>query len=268
MGALWWDADDCAKGGLGGGSSAIMITMPITYWIFVLLTVALLSFIGYGTYTTARLLRTWQPDYNLLLLPAETWLRLALIGLCLALGLLSGVSPQELGWVSTAWPTHVGWGIGWGSGLALFFYVTTRWVVGRGNGRFYSTVIIKAITPRNQRELGLVLLAMGPVVLLEELLFRSLLIGGLRPILPLPLLLIGWSVLFGLLHQPQGIWGMIGAGFAGLILGYLFMASGTLVLPVVTHYITNIVQVIQAMRAGYGVSPHGADTLPGAEEKW
>lgn len=252
--------------------------MAITYWIFVCLTCALVGFIGYGTYMTARLLRTWQPAENLLLLPAETWLRLALIGLCLALGLLSGLSRQELGWVGADWPAHVGWGIVWGSGLAFFFYLTTRWLIGHGAGRFYSTVIIKAITPRNRRELGLVLLAMGPVVLLEELLFRSLLIGGLRPLLPLPVLLIGWSVLFGLLHQPQGSWGMIGAGFAGLLLSYLFVASGTLVLPVVAHYLTNSVQVIQAMRLGYGAPPpnqldqraldQGADTLSGVEEKW
>jgi len=256
--------------------------MAITYWIFVGLTCAFVAFIGYGTYMTARLLRTWQPDYNLLLLPAENWLRLGLIGLCLALGLLSGLSRQELGWVTTDWPTHVGWGAVWGSGLALFFYLTTHWLIGHGDGRFYSTVIIKAITPRNRRELGLVLLAMGPVVLLEELLFRSLLIGGLRPLLPLPVLVIGWSILFGLLHQPQGSWGMIGAGLAGLLLSYLFVASGTVVLPVVAHYLTNSIQLLQAMRLGYGAAApralaplgltprgvgQGADTLPGVEEK-
>ena len=89
---------------------------------------------------------------------------------------------------------------------------------------------------------------MAPVVLVEELLFRSLLIGGFALLLPLPLLLIGWSVLFGLLHAPQGLWGMLGAGLGGLLLGILFVVQGSILLPIVAHYVTNCVQVIQAMR--------------------
>lgn len=226
--------------------------MTLNYWLFVLLLMALVGFISYGTYTTARLLRHWQPDRNLLLLPAENGVRLLLIGLCGGLGWLSGLTPQQLGWTTVGWPAQVGWGISWGSGLALFFYFTTRRLVHQGGDRFYSTVIIKAITPHNRRELLLVLLAMGPVVLMEELLFRSLLIAGLLPILPLPLLLIGWSLFFGFLHQPQGWWGMIGAGLAGLVLGYLFVQAGSLILPLVAHYVTNLVQVVQAMRLGDG----------------
>lgn len=226
--------------------------MTTNYGLFVLLTLSLLGFIGYSTYQTARLLRTWQPDRNLLLMPAENLVRLVLIALCVALGLLSGLRAAQLGWVTTNWLGQSGWGLLWGSGLALFFYLTTSRLTSRlpnsGRGRFYSTVIIKAITPTNRRELLLVLLAMAPVVLLEELLFRSLLIGGLAPLFPLPLLLIGWSVIFGLLHQPQGWWGMVGAGLAGLLLGYLFVQTGTLVVPLVAHYVTNIVQVVLAMR--------------------
>ena len=67
-------------------------------------------------------------------------------------------------------------------------------------------------------------------------------------LLPLPLLLIGWSVLFGLLHAPQGLWGMLGAGLGGLLLGILFVVQGSILLPIVAHYVTNCVQVIQAMR--------------------
>ncbi len=230
--------------------------MTTNYWLFVLLTLSLLGFIGYSTYQTARLLRTWQPDRNLLLLPAENLVRLLLIALCGGLGLLSGLPAAQLGWVTTNWLSQSGWGLLWGSGLALFFYLTTSRftscltnpLTNPGRGRFYSTVIIKAITPTTRRELLLVLLAMGPVVLMEELLFRSLLIGGLAPLLPLPLLLIGWSVIFGLLHQPQGWWGMVGAGLAGLLLGWLFVEAETLVVPLVAHYVTNIVQVVFAMR--------------------
>lgn len=222
--------------------------MSINFWLFVILTFGLVAFLSYGTYATARLLQTWQPDRNLLLLPAENLLRLVLIALCLILGYLSGAPLAQLGWVFPAIGHQLLWGAVWGSGLAFFFYGSTKWLVRATGQRFYSSVVIQSITPRNRRELLLVLLVMAPVVLVEELLFRSLLIGGFALLLPLPLLLIGWSVLFGLLHAPQGVWGMLGAGLGGLLLGILFVVQGSILLPIVAHYVTNCVQVIQAMR--------------------
>lgn len=225
--------------------------MTISFWLFIFLTLALVAFIGYGTYATARLLRTWQPERNLLLLPAENLLRLVLIGVCLILGMLSGLPPGRLGWSFAQVGQQLLWGVVWGAALALLFYGSTQWIVRSTGQRFYSSVVIQAITPRNMRELVLVLLAMAPVVLLEELLFRSLLIGGFAHLAPLPLLIIGWSVIFGLLHSPQGAWGMVGAGIGGLVLSLLFVMQGSLLLPLVAHYVTNMVQVIQAMRLGY-----------------
>jgi len=225
--------------------------MTINFWLFTLLTLALVAFIGYGTYTTARLLRTWRPDRNLLLLPAENLLRLVLIGVCLILGMLSGLPPSQLGWSFAQVGQQLWWGVVWGAVLAIFFYGSTQWLVRSTGQRFYSSVVIQAITPKDAREFVLVLVAMAPVVLLEELLFRSLLIGGLAPVVPLPLLIVGWSVIFGLLHSPQGVWGMVGAGLGGLLLSLLFVMQGSLLLPLVAHYVTNMVQVIQAMRLRY-----------------
>lgn len=225
--------------------------MTINFWIFTLLALALVAFIGYGTYATARLLRTWRPDRNLLLLPAENLLRLVLIGVCIILGYLSGLPPTELGWRFPQVGQQLLWGVVWGVMLALFFYGSTQWLVRSTGQRFYSSVVIQAITPKDARELLLVLLAMAPVVLLEELLFRSLLIGGFAHLVSLPLLVIGWSVIFGLLHSPQGPWGMVGAGMGGLLLSLLFVMEGSLLLPLVAHYVTNALQVIQAMRLRY-----------------
>ena len=222
--------------------------MPTIFWIFVLLTFLLVAAISYGTYATARLLRSWQPDHNLLLSPAENLIRLLFLAFCLVLGVVSGLSPAQLGWVFPAVGSQLLWGVLWGTGLALFFYLSTKWLVARTGQQFYSSAVIQAITPHSAKELGLVLVAMVPVVLLEELLFRSLLIGGLSPLLPTPWLVVGWSVLFGLLHAPQGLWGMIGAGAAGLLLGLLFVSQGSLLLPIVAHYVTNSLQIIQAMR--------------------
>jgi len=75
-----------------------------------------------------------------------------------------------------------------------------------------------------------------------------LLLGGLAPILPAPVLMVASALLFGWLHLPQGVWGVMGATLAGLLFGWLFITQGSLLAPLVAHYIANAVQVIQAMR--------------------
>jgi membrane protease YdiL (CAAX protease family) len=222
--------------------------MTLRYWIFVCGVLALTGLIGYNTYTSARLLRRWRPDRNLLLLPTENLLRLVLIVLCVGLGALSGLDGHQLGWVLPQASAPIVWGFVWGCVLAIFFYASTRWVIQHTGDRFYSPIIVQAIVPRQPRELWLVCLVMTSVVLLEELLFRSLLLGGLAPILTTPSLIIGWGLLFGLLHSPQGLWGIAGATLAGIILGWLFVQQGTLLTPLIAHYIANVVQVAMAMR--------------------
>src|ERR1043165_532554 len=103
--------------------------MPTRYWLFVSLMLRLVSIVSYGVYTTNRLLRTWQPDRNLLLLPGENLLRLVLVGFCLLLGFISGLSRTQLGWVFERVSHQVLIGCLWGGGLALFFYGTTQWVM-------------------------------------------------------------------------------------------------------------------------------------------
>jgi membrane protease YdiL (CAAX protease family) len=222
--------------------------MTLRYWLFVAGSLWLAAVIGYNTYQAGKLLRHWRPTGNLLLLPAENLLRLALIFVCVALGWLSGLDYAQLGWV---WPADASawlWGALWGVLLALFFAGSTLWIVRRTGQRFYSPVVVQAIVPHDRRQLLLVALAMGPVVLLEELLFRSLLLGGLASLAPVPLLVIGWSVVFGLLHSPQGRWGIVGAGLGGALLSWLFLHYGALATPLVAHYITNMMQVWQAMK--------------------
>jgi hypothetical protein len=222
--------------------------MTPLYWLFVILVLAMTAFLGYGTFATARLLRTWQPEGNLLLMPGENVLRLGMVALCVGLGWLSGLPLAELGWTAPGAAGQVLWGVGIGGAVAGFFIVTTRWLVQRTGMRFYSDQVIGLIVPKSGRELLLVGLALMPVVVLEELLFRSLLLGGLSPILPVAWLLVGFGVIFGLLHSPQGAWGMVGAGLAGILFGLLFLWQGSLLLPIVAHYVANFVQIAVAMQ--------------------
>lgn len=224
--------------------------MPPRYWLFVTLTLALTAVVSLATYRSSRLLQHWKPDRNLLLLLSENAIRIVLIALCLVLGWLSGLPAETLGWSFAGWRSDLLQGLLWGVGMAAAFYLATKWIVVRSGERHYSRVVVEAMLPRDNRELAWTVLAMVGVVVTEELLFRSLLLGGLQPILPAPILVMTTSVVFGVLHLPQKSWGVVGATAAGALLGVLFLVSGSILAPIVAHYVTNLVQIVQAMRTG------------------
>ena len=224
--------------------------MPNTYWLFVLITLLLTGFVSYTTVRSARLLDHWPPDLNPLLIPGETLIRLLLIVVCIGLGYLSGRPPAQLGWRFDHALRDALWGVVGGLAAAGLIIVLTRLVVARTGHRFYRTTLLRLIVPRTGRQVGWVLLALVPVVLVEELLFRSLLIGGLAPIVPATWLVLLVGIGFGTLHSPQGLWGMAGAAAAGVALGWALLATGSLVMPVVAHYVANGAQLIIAYRLG------------------
>jgi membrane protease YdiL (CAAX protease family) len=50
------------------------------------------------------------------------------------------------------------------------------------------------------------------------------------------------------MHQPQGLLGMLVAGFLNILLSLLFIWSGELLLPLTAHYVINLLQVAVAYR--------------------
>lgn len=225
--------------------------MPLAYFTFVALTLILVGFVGYGTYRTAKLLPYWPPDQNPLLHPAETVLRFFLILICIGLGLLSGQTWTTLGWQLPAHTlAQIGWGALWGGILAAIYIVTTRWIMAQGGARYYTPTVVRVIMPRSRRQLGAIAVAMVSIVLLEELLFRSLLLGGLTPLLPNWTLLAAGGLIFGLMHSPQGWWGMLAIAIGGVILGLMFFAAQSLLIPAVAHYVVNMAQISYAYWRG------------------
>jgi hypothetical protein len=97
--------------------------------------------------------------------------------------------------------------------------------------------------------LGLLLVALVPMWLLaafgEELAFRGYLMSRLagigrntRGAWLVSLLLV--SVYFGWGHESQGLTGMLQEGFAGLLLGLLYLGCGrNLSVPIVAHGVSN-----------------------------
>ncbi len=203
---------------------------------------ALLGLVCWLTYASAQLLQRWEPDCNLLLAPVENLARLAIIALCLLVGLASGVPAARLGWASRNLWLDMALGLGFG----LIVQVAVNWLTWRAVDAFgkdiYSPLVMKAILPCNPREQILVPLALLPAALLEELLFRSLLLGGFSLFAPPLLLAAVFSLLFGLMHAPQGRLGIIVTAVVGFLLSLLFLWRWSLLPPMVAHYAINRLQ--------------------------
>lgn len=220
------------------------------FWLnFTRVVVILLTLLlAWVTYRSHLLLKEFQPPFNLLLSPAELAARLLLVGLCLGLAWLSGLPAEQLG-LTSAQPFQT---IGLGLALGLFSMVAINglmhWAIHRFGRNIYSPLVIRNILPRRPLEWLWIALAFVPAVAMEELLFRTLWLGLFQGLVPLLVLVLGTSLLFGLMHQPQGVLGMLVAGGLNILLSLLFIGSGELLLPLTSHYTINVLQVVAASR--------------------
>lgn len=216
--------------------------------LFLVGTLLVVTLMAWATYRTASFLRQFQPSFNLLLMPAENVLRLGLIVICIWLGWASGMTPAQFGWTVSQPGRDLILGTAVGIGVAMVLPPLTRQLVGRFGKSIYSPLVVRAIVPRNQREWVLVPLALVSSVLLEELLFRSLLLGGMSVIAPPILLSLFWSVLFGAMHLPQGAFGAVAAASLGIVLSAMFLLTQSLLAPFVAHYAIDLLQLVAASR--------------------
>lgn len=216
------------------------------YPLFVLGALGITIALAWATYQSGRLLRSVPITENLLLAPVENVVKAVLVLICIGLGFVSGVAYAQLGWTFDNALRDIGLGIVVGM-LSQFLVNTLTLLAIRKWGKdIYSPVVMKNIMPRNRIEWLLVPAAMFVAVVLEEVLFRSLLIGGLSATVPLPILLVGFAAIFGLMHSPQGTLGVIFTGAMGLWLSLLFVWSGGLLLPLTAHYVINLLQLVKA----------------------
>jgi membrane protease YdiL (CAAX protease family) len=183
---------------------------------------------------------------NLLLAPVENAVKGALVLACIGLGLLSGAPPEALGWTLQNGWRDIGLGIIIGLATQLTANQITLFAIDRWGKEIYSPVVMKNILPRTRSQWFLVPAALFLAVVLEELLFRSLLLGALGQAFPIPLLVVIFSIVFGLMHSPQGTFGILMTGLLGFWLSLLFVWSGSLILPLVAHYTINFLQLIKA----------------------
>ncbi|MGC8780633.1 MAG: CPBP family intramembrane glutamic endopeptidase [Anaerolineae bacterium] len=224
--------------------------MPVA-WLFVGALTLVMGLVAFATYRSGRLLREgWLPPANPLLSPADNLVRLGLILICIALGYAWGPGSQALGWGATALGRDLGLGAAAGLLISGLICGVEQILLRCRVADLYDDRVMRSILPANRREWIGVVVALLPAALLEELLFRSLPLGGLsRSIAPWTLM---WplALLFGLLHWPQGIWGVFGTTMVALALSALFLISGSLWTTLAAHYLINLLQLLIATQRG------------------
>ena len=216
------------------------------YPLFVFGSLGLTVALAWATYQSGRLLRSVPVRENLLLAPVENMVKAALVLICIGLGLLSGASASRLGWsIDNGW-RDIGMGLILGLLTQLIANGVTMWAIKTWGKDIYSPVVMRNIMPRTRPEWLLVPAALLLAVVLEELLFRSLLVGALSEAVPVVVLVIVTSFIFGLMHSPQGALGVVMTGAMGLWLTMLFIWSGGLLLPLTTHFVINFLPAPQS----------------------
>jgi uncharacterized protein len=167
--------------------------------------------------------------------------------LAVGLGRVLGMSP--LAQLQPGWRYFL-----WGVLATPPLLLALVWVLQRPVGRLRRLVdfvvgeLGPALVGRSAAELALLA---GLAGLGEELLFRGVVQAGLARLVPVPLALLSASVLFGLAHFATSTYAVV-AGLMGLYLGGLFLVQGSLVAPIVTHALYDLVAlllVVQRYRA-------------------
>lgn len=212
-----------------------------------------MALIAISTVHTSQVLRSWTPSFNLLLSLPENALRLALVAACIAWGAWVGPGASPLGWRTTYWLQDTVLGAGAGVTLAGVLALVGKGVERRWGEAVFDAKILRCILPASRGEWPGVLLALLPAAALEELIFRSLPLGGAAATggRALPYFLL-WplALLFGALHWPQGGWGVAGTTLAGIALSLLFLLTGGIWAPLAAHYVMNVTQVCTARWMG------------------
>ena len=99
--------------------------------------------------------------------------------------------------------------------------------------------------PQDDRDLRSFFALSVTAGVVEELLYRGFVLWVLAQWMPLWAAVLLSSIAFGLAHSYQGAGGMLRTGLMGLLFAGLFVASGSIWLPMLFHALFDIVQGVQ-----------------------
>ena len=104
---------------------------------------------------------------------------------------------------------------------------------------------LEPFLPQDDRDLRSFFALSVTAGIVEELLYRGFVLWVLAQGMPLWAAVLLSSVAFGLAHSYQGVGGMLRTGLMGLLFAGLFVASGSIWLPMLFHALFDIVQGVQ-----------------------
>jgi membrane protease YdiL (CAAX protease family) len=211
--------------------------------VFIAGSLALTAGISALALATARWLRQWRLDINLLVHPSQLAAYGMMILLCLGLMGISGLPPARFGLQSMDWKLDAALGAGIGLALPAPLNWLVQVCVRKWGPGVYSPALMRAILPRSRREWLFVPLAFCLTALSEELLFRAIWVGGFSRWLPAAIPVLVGSAIFGITHLAQGRLGMAAAGALGLLFAGLFLWRQSILPCFLAHYLVNLGQV-------------------------
>jgi membrane protease YdiL (CAAX protease family) len=151
------------------------------------------------------------------------------------------------------------WGLAATVPMVGLFLAIVRWPVGplRAIQQFTDKVLCPLLAPCTVVDLAGISLLAG---LGEEMMFRGVIQGGLQEFLPVGLAVAGASLLFGVLHAVTFTYAVL-ASLMGAYLGWLWLATGNLAAPALTHGLYDFLVLLYLLR-GPGSGERTRGTLP------
>jgi len=174
------------------------------------------------------------------------WSWVLAVGLILVLG---GLPLSEVGlrWESPP-AMVVGFVVAVGFGMLVpmvVVWLRSRRSGGAGAGEPFREILepVGALLPRTRKERRLFAALAVTAGICEEILFRGFLLFYLQEIFPgfgVVGAVVVSSVVFGLCHFYQGVRGVLGTGAFGAGMAILYMASGSLIVPIILHALLDL----------------------------
>lgn len=170
---------------------------------------------------------------------------LALTALALYLVWRSGEGVRAIGWVRRGAGREALLGVG--LFIPLFIGVALLQALLRAAGLAEPVAPPEYLLPRTGAERGVALLLLATVAVAEETVFRGYLLrrfmqaGGGRG-----LAVVLSTLIFALGHAYQGALGIVGVAAIGVVFALIYLRRGSLVAPIVMHFIQNFIGLIVA----------------------
>ncbi len=217
--------------------------------LFLIGTLALLAFLYWAAYMSARALKnkTVEINGNLFLSVPEFIFKLLMLGFCFGLANSLDVVRLDklIGWPPKQPIADLVIGLTVGFVMVFAINILSTVAIRIWGKSIYSPQFAKSLVPRNQIEWVLIIPPLLLAVALEEMLFRALLIGGFSLIVNPWAMAVAGSIIFGLMHSPQGILGIILVGLVGMLFGAIFIITNSLFIIIVAHFTINYLQLMR-----------------------